>query len=427
VTPRAGRRLALLALAALPLAACSDRAAGQARSGGRPPVPVTVSDVVQRDVPVQLSAIGTVQAYTSVVVKSLVNGQVARVNFKEGDDVHRNEVLFTLDQRPFEATLRQAEANVGRDRAALSQAEAALLQRQAELLQVQATLARDQAQMDNARVQEKRYHDLVEKELVAREQYDQIRTTMTAMEATMRADAAGVENAKAAVIAARATVENARAVIAADEALVDSARVQLSYTVIRAPMDGRTGNATAFVGTVVKANDDNGIVTINQVHPVYVSFALPQQFLADIKTYRAAGPLVVDAVPAQQKQTPTRGEVTFVNNAVDTTTGTIQLKATFANSDNLLWPGQYADVLLTLTTESGALLVPSQAVQNGQNGTYVFVVKADATVESRAVEIKRRLATEMVIGKGLKAGERVVTDGQLKLVPGAKVDVKKPA
>jgi membrane fusion protein, multidrug efflux system len=421
------RSLALLAVAALPLAACSDRASGQARQPARPAVPVTVSDVVAKDVPVQLTAIGTVQAYTSVVVKSLVNGQVAQVQFKEGEDVRKGQVLFTLDQRPFEATLRQAEANVGRDRAALSQAEASLTQRQAEVQQAEAALARDQAQMDNARVQEKRYRDLVDKELVAREQYDQIRTNMAAMEATVRADAAGIENARAALNATRATVDNARAVIRADEAVVDSARVQLSYTVIRAPMDGRTGNVTAFVGTVVKANDDNGLVTINQVHPVYVSFALPQQFLGDVKKYRAQGALHVDAAPAQQKQGPTRGEVTFVNNTVDTTTGTIQLKATFANGDNVLWPGQYADVVLTLTTEPNVVVVPSQAVQNGQNGTYVFVVKPDLTVESRPVAVARRLATEMVIGKGLRAGERVVTDGQLRLVPGAKVEVKKPA
>ena len=336
-------------------------------------------------------------------------------------------MLFTLDQRPFEATLRQAEANVGRDRAALSQAEAALKQRQAEVQQAEANLARDVAQMDNARVQEKRYRELLDRELIAREQYDQIRTNMATFEATVRADQAAIENARAAANAAQATVENARAVIRADEAVVDSARVQLSYTVIRVPMDGRTGNATAFVGTVVKANDDNGIVTINQVHPVYVSFALPQQFLGDIKKYGAERRLPVRAAPSQQKQAPTRGEVTFVNNTVDTTTGTIQLKATFANTDNLLWPGQYADVTLTLTTEPNALVVPAQAVQTGQNGTYVFVVKADSTVESRPVEVARRLASEMVIGKGLKPGERVVTDGQLRLVPGAKVDVKKPA
>jgi len=378
-------------------------------------------------VPVQVTAIGTVQAYTSVVVKSLANGQVERVNFKEGDDVRQGQVLFTLDQRPFEAMVRQAEANVGRDRAALGQAEAALKQRQAEVQQAEANLARDVAQMDNARVQEQRYRELMARELIAREQYDQIRTNMAAFEATVRADRAGVANAGAAANAAEATVENTRAVIRADEAVVDSARVQLSYTVIRSPLDGRTGNATAFVGTVVKANDDNGIVTINQVHPVYVSFALPQQFLGDVKTYGAQGRLPVQAAPAQQKQAPTRGEVTFVNNTVDTTTGTIQLKATFANTDNLLWPGQYADVVLTLTTESNALVVPSQAVQTGQNGTYVFVVKPDLTVESRPVEVARRLASEMVIGKGLKPGERVVTDGQLRLVPGAKVDVKKPA
>jgi multidrug efflux system membrane fusion protein len=417
----------LLTVAVLPLAACSDRASGQARQPGRPAVPVAVSEVTQRDVPLQIGAIGTVQAFTSVVVKSLVNGQIERVNFKEGDDVRQGQVLFTLDQRPFEAMLRQAEANVGRDRAALSQAEATLKQRQAEVAQAEANLARDAAQMDNARGQEQRYRELLARELIAREQYDQIRTNMASFEATVRAGQAAIDNTRAAANAAQATVENTRAVIRADEAVADSARVQLGYTVIRAPMDGRTGNATAFVGTVVKANDDNGIVTVNQVHPVYVSFALPQQFLTDVKKYRALGPLAVQAVPAQQKQPPARGEVTFINNSVDTTTGTIQLKATFPNADNVLWPGQYADVVLTLTTERSAVVVPSQPVQTGQNGTYVFVVKADSTVESRPVEVARRLATEMVIAKGLKVGERVVIDGQLRLVPGTKVDVKKAA
>jgi multidrug efflux system membrane fusion protein len=208
----------------------------------------------------------------------------------------------------------------------------------------------------------------------------------------------------------------------ADEAAVDTARLQLGYTAIRSPMDGRTGNLLVQGGNVVKANEDNPMVVIAQIRPIYVSFAVPQQHLAAIKKYRADGMLKVEALP-DASQPPVAGAVTFMNNTVDPTTGTIQLKATFANSDNTLWPGQYVDVALTLTS-ARAVVVPTQAVQAGQQGPFVFVVKADSTVESRPVKVGRRLARESVIEQGLKGGERVVTDGQLRLVPGSRVEVK---
>ena len=424
MTARGARHLAWLVLAVLPLAACSDRASGTPAKTAVPAVPVAVAAVVQRDVPVQVSAVGNVQGLTTVALKSQIAGQIVQVHFKEGQDVRKGDLLFTIDPRPLEATLRQAQANVTRDTAGLRQAEAALVQRRAEVQQAEANLARDVAQLDNARVQERRYRSLVDNELVAREQYDQIRTNSAAMEATVRADQAAVENARASALAAQAAVDNARAVILADEAMVDNARLQLGYTTIRAPMDGRTGSILVQAGNVVKGNDDAPLVVITQVHPIYVTFAVPEQYLADIKRYRTVAPLRVEAYP-DRAQPPARGEVTFVNSTVDAATGTIQLKGTFANTDNLLWPGQFLDVMLTLTTQPNALVVPTQAVQPGQQGSFVFVVKPDLTVESRRVEPGRRLERETIIDKGLTAGEQIVTDGQLRLRPGTKVEIKK--
>lgn len=414
----------VLGLALLALTACNERAAGKTPTGPAA-VPVTAAMALKRDVPVQVAAVGNVVAYTTVGVKSQVAGQIARVHFTEGQEVRKNDLLFTIDPRPLEAALRQAEANVGRDVAALRQAEAAFAQRQAEVQQAEANLERDTAQLDNARVSERRYRDLVQKELIAREQYDQVRTNALALEATVAADRAAVANAKASAQAAQASVDNVRAVIEADRAAVDSARLQLAYTTIRAPMDGRTGNILVQAGNVVKGNDDNPMVVISQVHPIYVSFAVPEQYLADIKRYRAEGSLIVEAYP-DRAQPPARGAVTFVNSTVDPATGTIQLKATFANGDNVLWPGQFIDVVLTLTTKPGAVVVPTPAIQAGQQGPFVYVIKPDQTVEPRPVQPGLRLASETVVDSGLAGGERIVTDGQLRLAPGAKVDIKTP-
>jgi membrane fusion protein, multidrug efflux system len=415
------RALALVAVLAL-LAGCSDSGRAQTKSGPPPAVPVGVAAVEQKVVPVQVLAVGNVQAYTTVGVKSQVAGQIVTVHFKEGDEVKRGDLLFTIDQRPLEAAVRQAEANVAKDRAQLQQTEAARGQRQAEITQAQANLDRDLAQLENARVQEKRYGELVRKELIAREQYDQIKTAMMALEATVQADRAAVENARASVRAAEAMIENARAVITADEAMVETARIQLGYTTIRAPMEGRTGNLLVQAGNVVKSTEDNPLVVIAQIRPVYVSFGVPERELDAIKTYRERGTLKVEAVLDGGKRTAV-GAVTFMNNTVDPSTGTIQLKATFPNGDHALWPGQFVDVALTLTSEN-AVVVPSQAVLNGQKGTYVFVVKPDSTAEARVVKVGRRMAREVTVETGLAAGERVVTDGQLRIVPGARVDAK---
>jgi multidrug efflux system membrane fusion protein len=417
-------RLVFLAALAVPaLTACSDRATGTPAQKAAPPaVPVGAAVAEQKVVPVQVTAVGNVQAITTVGVKSQVAGQIMRVHFTEGQEVKRGELLFTIDPRPFETALQQAQANVGKDTAQLRQMEAALAQRHAEVGQSQAALERDLAQMENAKVWEARYRDLVQRELVAREQYDTYRTNLAALSATVQADRAAVENVKASVRAAEAQVENARAAIKANEAMVESAKLQLAYTAIRSPMDGRTGNLLVQAGNVIKANEDNPMVVIAQVHPIYVSFSVPEQHLAAIKQFRPQG-LQVDAAPSDARQRRATGKLTFVNNTVDPTTGTVQLKATFENADNTLWPGQFVDAVLTLTTQD-VVLVPTPAVQAGQQGPFVFVVKPDLTVESRPVKPGRRLATTIVIDSGLKAGERVVTDGQLRLVPGARVEIK---
>lgn len=413
---------ALLAGAVLTAAACTDRSVAQTKSPAPPPVPVGVATVEQKMMPVQVIAVGNVQAFTTVAVKSQVAGQIQKVHFTEGQDVKQGQLLFTIDSRPLDAAVRQAEANVARDTAQLRQMEAARAQRLAEVTQQQANLERDVAHMDNARVQEERYRRLSQDGLIAREQYDQMRTNWATTQATVSATRAAVENAKASAQAAEAMIENARAAIKANEAIVETQKLQLAYTTIKAPIDGRTGNITVQAGNVVKGNDDGPLVVIAQVRPIYVSFAVPEQHLGAIRKFRAEGSLKV-AVPLDGGQKQVSGPVTFMNNTVDSTTGTIQLKATFPNADNALWPGQFVDVAMTLTTEN-AVVVPAQAVQSGQKGSFVFVVKPDNTVEMRPVKVARRLARELVIESGVKAGERVVTDGQLRLVPGARVDVR---
>ena len=397
---RAARGAAPLLLGGLVLlAACSERSAN-GKAGPPPGVPVTAATVVQRAVPYQVRAIGNVQAVASVTIMSQVDGQVARVHFAEGQDVRKGDLLFTLDQRPFQATLQQVEATLARDVAQLKQAEA--------------NLAKDQAQLATAKIQTRRYQELIQDGAVSSELYDTVRTT--------------AETFEAAVLADRAAVENAKAVIQADQAAVENARIQLEYTLLRSPMDGRTGNLMVHEGSTVKARDQaSAMVVINQIHPIYVAFAVPEQYLPDIKKYRAAGPLQVEAVPPDQAAGPARGELSFVNNTVDPTTGTIQLKATFANADNRLWPGQFLNTVLALTTIPNAVLVPSQAVQAGQQGSYVFVIKPDLTVETRPVVLGLGVDNETVVQEGLAPGDRVVTEGQIRLVPGAKVDVKPAA
>jgi multidrug efflux system membrane fusion protein len=347
--------------------------------------------------PVQIQAIGSVEAYVVVSVKAQVGGELMRVHFKEGQDVKKGDMLFTIDRRPFQAALAQAQATMS--------------QHQAQVRQAEANQSRDEAQLENARVEEGRYQRLVSGGFVAREQYDQFLTALKTAQATIEAD--------------QAAVATARALVRADESLVETARLNLAYTEIRTPIDGRTGSLMLHEGNVVRSGgtSDSTLLVINQIQPIYVSFTVPQQQLSEIKTYMQAGSLSVEALPSGEKKTE-RGVVTFVDNAIDPTTGTVRLKASFPNTEKRLWPGQFANVTLTLTVDPNAIVVPSQAVQTGAQGPYVFVVKPDSTVESRRVVVARTQGSDSVIASGLKAGEQVVTDGQPRLSSGVKVEVR---
>jgi multidrug efflux system membrane fusion protein len=418
-------------LAAAGLGACSDEKSGQAQSKGpaaREGVPVTIETAASRSVPVQIRAIGTVQAYASVTLKSQLDGEVARIHFSEGQEVKKGDLLFTLDQRPLEATLQQVEAILARDTAQLQQADAVIAQTMAAEKQAEANLARDTAQLENALSQVRRYKGLIDEGAISKELYDQVRTNAAALEATIQADQAAVVSARASIRAAQATVENIKAAIKADQAVVANARVQFGYTTIRAPMDARAGNLLVRVGSAVKARDDTAqMVVLNQIRPIYVSFSVPEQSLSEIKKYLAVGSVLVKASPRGQDDSPASGELSFLNNTVDPGTGMIQLKATFLNRESALWPGQFVNVVLTLTVEPDRVVIPSQAIQTGQQGQYVYVVRSDSTVESRPVTAGRRIGGETVIEKGVAAGEKVVTDGQLRLVSGTRVQVKNAA
>jgi multidrug efflux system membrane fusion protein len=377
------------------LAACSGETETKAENRTKMAVPVTAALAQQKTVPVQIQAIGTVQAYSTVSIKSLVAGEVTEVHFTEGQNVVKGELLFTIDPRPYKAALQQAQANLTKDLAAVNQAEA--------------NLAKDIAQAKNAEEEAKRYAELVAKEYVAKQEYDQYRTAAEALQATVEADRAAVATARAAVQAAQSAVENAR--------------IQLDYCFIRSPVDGRTGAVFVQRGNIVKANDVAQVV-INQVNPIYVAFSVPEQNLPEIKRYRAQTRLQVEAIIPGEEKSPEQGTLTFVDNAVDKTTGTILLKGTFGNQKRRLWPGQFVNVTLTLTHEANAILIPSQAVQSGQQGPYAYVVKPDMTVESRPLTISRQVGDETVIAKGIRPGERVVTSGQLGLAPGVMVTVE---
>jgi multidrug efflux system membrane fusion protein len=406
-------------------AACTEQKAESKQAQRRPPVAVAVAPVEQKSMAVQITAIGTVEAYSQVSVRAQVGGELMRVHIKEGQDVRKGDLLFTIDPRTTEAMLAQAQANLAKNRVQVQQARAALARDVARVGQARAALARDQAQARNAEVSAKRYADLLAKELISREQHDQIQTTALALTATVQADEADVRSAEETVRADEAAIKSAEETVRADEAAVDNAKVQLGYTTIRAPIDGRTGSLGLNMGNVVRANDSM-LIVINQVEPIYVSFTVPQQQLPAIKRYMAEGALDVRVLPSGDPK-PVRGKVTFIDNTVDTTTGTIRLKATFGNAEKRLWPGQFVNVTLTLTTEPDAIVIPAQAVQSGQQSSqFVFVVKDDSTVENRRITVERTQGNETVVAKGLKPGEKVVIDGQPRLTPGAKVEVRVP-
>jgi len=345
------------------------------RTDGRPQrekrdplVPVKMATAIQKAVPVQLQAVGTVEAYATVSIKSRVDGQLMGIHFREGQDVRKGELLFTIDPRPFEVALKEAQAR----------------------------LERDMALADKADMDARRYAELVAKNFVSSDKYEQFRANSAAL----------------------------RASVAADRAVVDRAKLQLEYCYIKAPMAGRTGQLLVDEGAQIKANDDKGgMVEIAQIMPIYVGFAVPQQYLPQIKTYMAGGQLKVAAVIPDSREKTETGTLSFLDNKVSSQTGTVLLKGSFANTERRLWPGQFATVILTLTTQPNAIVIPAVAIQVGQEGQFVYVVKPDMTVESRPVVAGMNIGDHVVIDKGLAAGENVVTEGQLRLIPGAKVQI----
>ncbi len=390
------RALAVVALSLL-VVSCSgsDEAApaaaagsGRGGRGAGGAVPVLTAKVERRAMPVTVPAVGAVESVSTVQIRAQVTGQLSTIHFVEGQEVKQGDPLFTLDQRPFKAALQQAEA----------------------------VLARDAATYKNAQLQESRSENLSRRGLIPKDQYDTQQATTLALAATLEADKAAVE----------------------------TARVNLLYTEIRSPIDGRTGVLNAHVGDLVRSSDTTPLVVINQLAPIYITFSVPGRFLGDIRKFQAQRPLAVtafapsDAPAASPSAVPSaaassagandspapegaRGTLSFIDNVVDATTGTIRLKATFPNADRQLWPGAFVQVTLNLSTDADALVVPAVAVQASQDGQYVYVVKADRTVEMRPVKMDRQQGDWMVIASGVSAGEVVVTDGHLRLAPGARV------
>jgi len=371
----AGGRLRLVVVAVALVAAAvalglyftNDSRAKEKRSASGPmAIPVVVAAAVQQSIPVRLQAIGNVEAFSTVALKARVDGQIVAVNFTEGQEVKKGDVLFRVDPRPYQAALRQAEANALRDAAA----------------------------RDQARSQERRYQELLDKNFVSKEAYAQIATNAQVAEANAKASQAALENAQ----------------------------LSLAYCTIASPIDGYTGKVLLQAGNLVKANDVNPLVVINQVKPVYVNFAVPEQQLPTVRKYMALGALAVQAVGGGDAVLA-QGDLIFVDNAVDPSTGTIRMRAQFDNRDASLWPGQFVNVSVKLYDQTDAIVIPARAVQTGPQGSYVYIVRADMTAELRRITVERGEGERAVI-KGLAGGERVVTRGALRLAPGARVEIR---
>ncbi len=394
-----------LGIAAVLLAGCSTgqvsaTGGGGGGKGGKKgfgggDVPVTVATAMQKNVPVEIQVIGNVEAYSTISVKAQVGGELTKVFFHEGDYVKKGDPLFTIDPRPFENALNQSLATVAKDEAVLGQAKA--------------NLARDSANLHYQESQADRYSELFKGGIISKDQSEQLRATADATTQAVAADNAAIRSAEAELASAKVAVEQAR--------------VQLEYTSIKSAIDGRTGNLNIKQGNIIAPNGAE-LMTITQVEPIYVTFSVPEAQLADIKRYMAERSLPVRAQLQDESNTEETGNLTFIDNSVDTTTGTIKLKGTFQNRDRKLWPGQFVRVTLRLSTRPNAIIVPNQAIQTGQNGTFVYVVKPNRTVEVRYITASLRVDQDMVVDKGLESGETVVTEGQLRLAPDSHVIVR---
>ena len=334
--------------------------------GSAPAIPVVTDKARRGDVPIYLTGLGTVQAFNSVLIRSRVDGQIVKIRFEEGSDVHAGEVLIEIDQAPFEAALAQAKANG----------------------------LKDQAQLNNARRDLGRYTSLAKTGAGSTQQLD---TT-------------------------QALVEQLEASIKADQALVDTAQVQLNYTSIRSPIDGRVGTRLVDLGNIVRASDTTGIVTINQIHPIFVSFALPADSLAQLRAGSKTGDVIVTALD-RNGQVLASGVLAVIDNQINPATGAINYKAKFDNGDDVLWPGQFVNLRIQLATRRNVISVPVTAVQQGPDGSYAFVVGDDRTVQKSALKVGARNKTTAIIDDGLQPGEQIVTDGQYRIQAGSKVEV----
>lgn len=358
---------AIILTCSVALFLCTACTAKKDKPKTKPPVPVKIAQALQKNVPVQVKAIGNIEAFTSVAIKSQVSGQIARVHFAEGSDVAKGALLISIDPETFQAALSQSEA----------------------------TLAKDQAQAKFALDQVKRYEGLLKDGIVTRDQYELLQSNAASLVATLASDRAAIKNA----------------------------RIQLSYCSIRSPISGRTGTIALQPGNLVKAND-LAIVTVNQLSPIYATFSIPEKRLAELKKAMAAGQLKIEAVIPNEPGKAEIGTISFLDNAVNPATGTIKLKGVFPNKLRKLWPGQFTDVLITLSSRQNAVVIPTQAIQTGQQGEFVYVVQADSKVAMRPVTSTAAAGGESVIDKGLAAGETVVVDGQLRLTPGAVIESK---
>src|SRR5256714_10511116 len=403
-------RTIFVALTAIVLTGCANKAAQQGFD--RPPAAVSVTAAVMQDVPTYLDAIGKTVAREVVSIQPQVSGRITKINFSDGANVRKGDLLFTIDTRPFEANLRQAEANVSKDLALKKQAEA--------------NLAKDVAQAKWGEVQVKRYGELVRGGVVPREQYEQLRATADSLNATVDAD--------------RAAVHSADESIKVDSAAVDTAKLELSYCYIHAPIDGRAGQRLVDIGNVVSPAGSgtgsassststtpasNSLLLIERLHPIYADFTISQNDLANVQQQMRAGTLKTE-VRLPDATDPIAGQLTFLDSAVQNTTGQVNLRATVPNSDHRFWPGRFVNIRLVLSTIHGAVLVPATAPQMSAKGSYVYVVKQDSTAEQRQVTLGQRQGDLVVVEKGVEPGEQVVTNGQVGVTPGGKVCIEQP-
>jgi membrane fusion protein, multidrug efflux system len=410
---RFGLALCMAGLPAVFLAACTNKAQ---QNFARPPAPVSVTAATTQDVPTYLDAIGKTVAREVVSIQPQVSGRITKIHFTDGADVRKGDMLFTIDARPFEANLRQAQANVSRDSAMKKQAEA--------------NLTRDLAQVKYGEIQAKRYRQLVDQGVVSREQYEQIQTNADSLVATVDAD--------------RAAVHSADEVIKVDMAAVESAKVQLSYCYIRSPIDGRAGQRLVDVGNVVNPGGSSGgssgsgganngssangnsLLIIERLDPIYADFTISQNNLAAVQQQMRLGRLRAEVRLPDTGDNPVIGQLTFLDNAVQNATGTVNLRATIPNGGHQFWPGRFVNIRLVLNTIHQAVLIPASAPQMSAKGSFVYVVKPDSTAEQRAVTLGQRQGDMILVESGVEPGESVVTNGQLGVTPGGKVRIEQP-